>query len=73
MNPIGLVDLWEKRARRKWYDAKHEKNAMGKRLIEHGAECYQNCARELREVLSSLLPSSSTSQGECQKKRRHLV
>ena len=49
---LTLASKWEDIARRKWTDAKIEKDPMGKRLIEHGANCYQNCALELREALS---------------------
>lgn len=62
-----LTDLachWENIARRKWIDSEAEDDPMGKRLIEHGAMCYQNCARELSEVLTSSLPLPSTTQGE---------
>lgn len=48
---LRLIELWEKRARRKWMDAINEDDPMGRRLIEHGAIIYQNCARELKEVL----------------------
>lgn len=51
-----LIEQWEHSARRKWCDAAHEEDPMGKKLIEHGAICYQNCARELKEVLTSLSP-----------------
>lgn len=46
-----LAEKWESLVRRKFYDAKFEKDAMGKRLIEHGAVCYFNCAQELKEAL----------------------
>ncbi len=62
-----LADRWEKRARRKWRDAEREQNPMGKRLIEHGATCYQNCARELREALKSVSPQSLTIEEGDQK------
>ena len=73
MNLIDLAVKWENWARRKWYDAEREKDPMGKRLIEHGAICYQNCAQDLRKVLSSLSPSFSAIQKESQKKRRRRV
>ncbi len=50
---INLINNWENIARRKWIDSEKETDIMGRRLIEHGAMCYQNCARELREVLLS--------------------
>jgi hypothetical protein len=65
-----LTDLachWENIVRRKWIDSETEDDPIGKRLIEHGALCYQNCARELREAIISVLPEPSTIQGEGQK------
>lgn len=55
-----LVEKWENLARRAFFDAEHEKDPMGKRLIEHGAMCYFNCAQELKAVqaLISLQPSA---------------
>jgi hypothetical protein len=67
MNLIDLAVQWENLARRKWYDAEHEKDPMGKRLIEHGGMCYFNCAQQLREVLSSVSPRPSATQEEGQK------
>ena len=58
MKLMILAEKWENISRRKWVDAEAEKDSMGKKLIEHGAVCYQNCARELREVLSSFLSRS---------------
>lgn len=67
MTPQELIVKWENIARRKWYDAEQEASPMGKRLIEHGALCYQNCARELREVLISVSPLPSATQEEGRK------
>ena len=67
MSLIDLAVKWENVARRKWQDAEIETEPMGKKLIEHGAICYQNCARELREVLISASPQSLATQGEDQK------
>lgn len=64
INLFILVSQWEDIARRKWIDSKTENDPMGKKLIEHGAFCYQNCARELREALTDSLPLSSTIQEE---------
>jgi hypothetical protein len=61
---INLVNRWEDIARRKWTDSEVEDDPMGKKLIEHGALCYQNCARELKEALTSSLPLPLTTQGE---------
>lgn len=46
-----LIDNWEDKARRAFYDAESETNVMGKRLIEHGAMCLFNCALSLKEAL----------------------
>jgi hypothetical protein len=62
-----LIANWEHHARRKWYDAEREKNPMGKKLIEHGAICYQNCARELSEALILVSPVPSATQVKGQK------
>ena len=59
MNTQKLEELfktWEHRALNKFLSAELEKDAMGKRLIEHGAMCYFNCAQELREALAVPLP-----------------
>lgn len=52
----ALFVTWEKRARNKFRSAEREKDVMGKRLIEHGAMCYFNCAQELKEALAAPLP-----------------
>ncbi len=54
-----LITRWERIAHRKFHDAEHEMNDIGRRLIEHGAVCYANCARELRAALISALPVPS--------------
>ncbi len=46
-----LIAEWEGRARRKFVDAEHEHDPMGRRLIEHGAFCYFNCAQQLKEAV----------------------
>jgi hypothetical protein len=46
-----LVERWKARARKAFADAEHEPNEMGRRLIEHGATCYANCAFELEQAL----------------------
>ena len=66
-NLLNLVQKWEGITRRKFQCAKNQNDdptqrPTGKDFIEHGALCYYNCAQELREVLSSLSPSSSTKQ-----------
>jgi predicted nucleic acid-binding Zn ribbon protein len=59
---LELVSRWEKMARRKWTDSEKEKDPMGKRLIEQGAMCYQNCALELNQALGIVSPGSSAIQ-----------
>jgi len=44
---IQLARRWGAIARRKFADAADEPDAVGRRLIEHGAACYFNCARDL--------------------------
>ena len=46
-----LVVKWKQRARKGFDDAKHEPNAMGRRLIEHVATCYANAALELASAI----------------------
>jgi len=48
---IVLRDEWNRRARRAFLDAETEEDLMGRRLIEHGAMCYFNCAMEITEAL----------------------
>lgn len=57
-----LIEKWDKQARRKFEDAKHESDEMGKKLIEHGAMCYFNAARELESLSSSQLPASNRQE-----------
>ena len=71
-NILSLITQWEEDARCRFIRAEQQKDDIvnrptGRQFIEHGAICYCNCARELREALSSLLPSSLATQGECQK------
>ena len=61
-----LIDLWEHRARFAFKNAEQEKDdalkrPTGKQFIEHGAMIYFNCAKELRETLTLLLPPPSDS------------
>lgn len=61
----SLADSWEAIARNKFRDAEVERDPMGKRLIEHGAMCYFNCAQALREAMlakTSLLKSDAASR-----------
>ena len=47
---LAIADNWLRIARRKFVDAETEAGD-GKRLVEHGAMCYFNCAEELKAVL----------------------
>ncbi len=47
----AMVEQWRQIAKRKFLDAKHEENEMGRRLIEHGATCYFNAAEKLADFL----------------------
>lgn len=67
MNIEDLIIVFETRARRAWKRAETEKDPMGKRLIEHGAVCTQNCASELKECLASISPQPLNTQKEAQK------
>ena len=51
---ITLIEEWEGYARRAFLNAEHEKDPMGKRLIEHGAMCYFNCAQQLKTIQVSI-------------------
>ena len=62
-----LIARWEQTARRAFMDAKKEKDPMGKRVIENKAMCYFNCSNELKAVLASDSPDSSTIQEGGQK------
>ena len=71
-NLLNLADKWELIARNKYISAERRydnqsNRPTGKQFAEHGAICYYNCARELREALSSPSPSSLTILKECQK------
>ncbi len=48
-----LCNTWAQRAQAKFASAELEKDEVGRRLIEHGATCYANCALELRELLQT--------------------
>lgn len=52
-NPMAellvLAENWEQLARNKFRSAQEESDPMGRRLIEHGATCYFNCAQQLRK------------------------
>jgi len=48
-----LADAWERIAGSKFASADHEPDPMGRRLIEHGAICYWNCAQQLRKAIEA--------------------
>lgn len=48
----AVIRVWKRRAEKKFEDAAREPDAMGKKLIEHGAMCYRNAAMELETLLS---------------------
>lgn len=55
---LGRLALeWMHQAGLRFQNAKHEPDAMGARLIEHGAMCYFNCAEKLASC-AGLLPKS---------------
>lgn len=60
---VALVLGWERSARRKYIDAElYARGSMERRLVEHGATCYSNCALALRAVIPDGLcpPASAT-------------
>lgn len=46
-----LRQSWMQEASRRFLNAEQESSEIGKRVLEHGAVCYFNCARELNHVL----------------------
>lgn len=71
-NLFSLIEKWENVSRKKFQSAEQQdditdKRPTAKQFIEHGAICYYNCAQQLREVLSSVLPETSSIQGGDQK------
>ena len=48
---IDLAKSWEQQSKIRFQNAEHEKNDMGKRLIEHGAVCYFNCSEQLKSLV----------------------
>ena len=48
---MRLVLEWEQSARSQFQCAERTTDPMGKRLVEHGATCYFNCAQSLRKYL----------------------
>ena len=50
----ALAIHWEALSRGKFASALVEADPMGRRLIEHGAHCYLNCAVELKALIAPL-------------------
>ena len=51
---LALVETWKYRSRQQFLCGEQTKDCpMGKRLVEHGAMCYANCALELEAALSA--------------------
>lgn len=57
---IALTEQWKARARSKFLSAEQEPHEMGRRLIEHGAMCYFNCAQELGALIPQFAAQPST-------------
>jgi len=54
---MRLVLEWEQSARSQFQCGERTTDPMGKRLVEHGAVCYFNCAQALRTHLASDHPN----------------
>lgn len=50
---LKLVNQWEATVRSKFRCAAQEPEDFPRRFIEHGAVCYFNCARQLRDLIES--------------------
>jgi hypothetical protein len=59
---LKLVSEWEISARRQFGCAERTEGAMEKKLVEHGAMCYFNCAQALRATLGEPLPQPSPNR-----------
>jgi hypothetical protein len=57
---LGVVDSFRSQARKAFSHAETETDPSGKKLIEHGAWCYFNAAKELEALISSHPQSSGT-------------
>jgi hypothetical protein len=61
---LQLIESWEGRARQKFECGKRTADPMGRRLVEHGAMVYYNCAAQLRTFLDGAsLHSLPTQEG----------
>jgi len=54
---LNISNKWLHTAKCKFKSAEQEPDVMGKRLIEHGAKCYFNCAKELQLHAQSWEPT----------------
>lgn len=55
----SLAETWERRAIGKLKCGEKTADEMGRRLVDHGAMCYFNCAQELKAILAELSPPIS--------------
>ncbi|MGI4846838.1 MAG: hypothetical protein ACRYGK_01680 [Janthinobacterium lividum] len=51
LDQVKLAEKWEQRARQLFACAAVTTDEMGKRLVEHGAMCYFNCAQDIRALV----------------------
>lgn len=54
---LSIANNWLHTAACKFKSAEQEPDVMGRRLIEHGAKCYFNCARELQSHAQAWKPT----------------
>jgi hypothetical protein len=59
---MKLVQAWEQSARSQFQCAERTTDPMGRRLVEHGATCYFNCASALRQALGAEMPQPLPTQ-----------
>lgn len=59
---MSLVLEWEQNARSQLQCAERTKDPMGKRLVQHGAMCYFNCAQAVRRHLDAAVSLPSPIQ-----------
>jgi hypothetical protein len=58
---MKLVLQWENSARKQFECGDRTEDEMGRRLVEHGAMCYFNCAQAIRAALDEPLPPPLSS------------
>ena len=64
-----LKNEWKRRATFAFKSAENEPNIMGKKLMEHGAMCYLNCATEMERFLADASPDLSQKPLPTQKSK----